>query len=115
MGGPGARAGVSLLEKWSIAARSALGRADPPWGRGTCGPLIPRAVERGRVFALPRVRQDTSVRAHKESAMEVRFWGVRGSVAVSGSHVAKTGGNTSCIEVTSQGERLILDAGTGLR
>jgi phosphoribosyl 1,2-cyclic phosphodiesterase len=47
--------------------------------------------------------------------MEVRFWGVRGSVAVSGPQVAKTGGNTSCIEVTSQGERLILDAGTGLR
>jgi phosphoribosyl 1,2-cyclic phosphodiesterase len=47
--------------------------------------------------------------------MNVRFWGVRGSVAVSGAHVAKVGGNTSCIEVTSQGERLILDAGTGLR
>ncbi|MBL8956621.1 MAG: MBL fold metallo-hydrolase, partial [Myxococcaceae bacterium] len=39
----------------------------------------------------------------------------RGSVAVSGPHVARVGGNTSCIEVTSQGERLILDAGTGLR
>lgn len=47
--------------------------------------------------------------------MRVRFWGVRGSVAVSGAHVARVGGNTSCIEVTSQGERLILDAGTGLR
>lgn len=47
--------------------------------------------------------------------MNIRFWGVRGSVAVSGPHVAKVGGNTSCIEVTSQGERLILDAGTGLR
>ena len=47
--------------------------------------------------------------------MKVRFWGVRGSVAVSGAQVAKVGGNTSCIEVTSQGERLILDAGTGLR
>ena len=47
--------------------------------------------------------------------MEVRFWGVRGSVATSGSQVARIGGNTSCLEVTSQGERLILDAGTGLR
>lgn len=47
--------------------------------------------------------------------MNIRFWGVRGSVAVSGPHVARVGGNTSCIEVTSQGERLILDAGTGLR
>lgn len=47
--------------------------------------------------------------------MEVRFWGVRGSVAASGAHVARIGGNTSCVEVTSQGQRLILDAGTGLR
>ena len=47
--------------------------------------------------------------------MEVRFYGVRGSIAVSGSHAARIGGNTSCVEVTSQGERLILDAGTGIR
>lgn len=47
--------------------------------------------------------------------MEVRFLGVRGSVATSGSQVARIGGNTSCIEVVSQGERLIFDAGTGLR
>lgn len=47
--------------------------------------------------------------------MEVRFWGVRGSVAVGGSSFARIGGNTSCVEVTSGGERLVLDAGTGLR
>lgn len=47
--------------------------------------------------------------------MHVRFWGVRGSVASSGSQVAKIGGNTSCLEVESQGHRLIFDAGTGLR
>ena len=33
--------------------------------------------------------------------MEIRFWGVRGSVAASGAHVARIGGNTSCIEVRS--------------
>jgi phosphoribosyl 1,2-cyclic phosphodiesterase len=47
--------------------------------------------------------------------MHVRFWGVRGSVASSGSSVAKIGGNTSCIELESQSHRLIFDAGTGLR
>lgn len=47
--------------------------------------------------------------------MEIRYWGVRGSVAVSGAQVAWIGGNTPCVEVTAQGERLILDAGTGLR
>ena len=47
--------------------------------------------------------------------MDVRFWGVRGSVASSGSNVAKIGGNTSCLELETQGHRLIFDAGTGLR
>lgn len=47
--------------------------------------------------------------------MQVRFWGVRGSVASSGAHVAKIGGNTSCLEVEHEGHRLIFDAGTGLR
>jgi phosphoribosyl 1,2-cyclic phosphodiesterase len=47
--------------------------------------------------------------------MEVRFWGVRGSIAVSGAAYARAGGNTSCVEVRAGGERLILDGGTGLR
>jgi len=47
--------------------------------------------------------------------MEIRFWGVRGSVAVSGTQVAGIGGNTSCVEVTAEGHRLVLDAGTGIR
>lgn len=47
--------------------------------------------------------------------MDVRFWGVRGSVASSGSQVARIGGNTSCLEVVCDGHRLILDAGTGIR
>jgi phosphoribosyl 1,2-cyclic phosphodiesterase len=47
--------------------------------------------------------------------MDIRFWGVRGSVATSGLQVARVGGNTACVEVVSHGERLILDAGTGLR
>jgi phosphoribosyl 1,2-cyclic phosphodiesterase len=47
--------------------------------------------------------------------MEVRFWGVRGSVAVSGEQVAWVGGNTACLEVSHGEHRLILDAGTGIR
>lgn len=46
--------------------------------------------------------------------MQVRFWGVRGSVAVSGGRFAQTGGNTTCVEVEHEGERLVLDGGTGL-
>lgn len=47
--------------------------------------------------------------------MEITFWGIRGSIAVSGPEFARFGGNTTCIEVAHEGERLILDAGTGLR
>ncbi len=47
--------------------------------------------------------------------MEVKFWGVRGSIPVSGETFVRTGGNTSCLELRHAGERLILDGGTGLR
>lgn len=47
--------------------------------------------------------------------MNVRFWGVRGSVPVSGEGFHRAGGNTSCVEVEAEGHRLVLDAGTGLR
>ncbi len=47
--------------------------------------------------------------------MRVKFWGVRGSVATSGPETARFGGNTTCVEVTVGGQRIILDAGTGVR
>lgn len=47
--------------------------------------------------------------------MEITFFGVRGSIASPGPETAGVGGNTSCVEVICGGERIILDAGTGLR
>jgi phosphoribosyl 1,2-cyclic phosphodiesterase len=48
--------------------------------------------------------------------MLVRCWGSRGSVPVSGKEYMKYGGDTTCIEVvSSSGEILIIDAGTGIR
>ncbi len=47
--------------------------------------------------------------------MEIRFWGVRGSIASPGPETAQVGGNTSCVEVRCGKERIVLDAGTGLR
>lgn len=47
--------------------------------------------------------------------MRIRFWGVRGSVAVSGTSFIGTGGNTTCLEIEHEGHRLILDGGTGLQ
>jgi phosphoribosyl 1,2-cyclic phosphodiesterase len=46
--------------------------------------------------------------------LEVRFWGVRGSVATGGPAFAEVGSNTSCVEVRAGRERIFLDAGTGL-
>jgi len=49
------------------------------------------------------------------NGLKVRFWGVRGSISCSGAEYARYGGNTSCLEVTAGGRRLIFDAGTGIR
>jgi phosphoribosyl 1,2-cyclic phosphodiesterase len=47
--------------------------------------------------------------------MKVRFWGVRGSIASPGPHTVRHGGNTTCIEVRTDDDSLIiLDAGTGI-
>ncbi len=47
--------------------------------------------------------------------MKVKFWGVRGSIASPGPHTVRYGGNTTCIEVrTDANELIILDAGTGI-
>lgn len=46
--------------------------------------------------------------------MKLRFWGVRGSFAMSGREYLRYGGNTTSIElVTNAGKRLLVDLGTG--
>src|SRR5512139_504826 len=49
------------------------------------------------------------------SALSVRFWGVRGSIACPSPSYMGFGGNTSCVEVRAGGRTVILDAGTGIR
>ena len=47
--------------------------------------------------------------------MKVRFWGVRGSIASPGPKTVRYGGNTTCIEIrTDNNELIVLDAGTGI-
>src|SRR5579871_4739845 len=48
-------------------------------------------------------------------AFDVKFWGVRGSIACASPQHVIYGGSTSCIEVVVNGGRIILDAGTGIR
>lgn len=46
--------------------------------------------------------------------MKLRFWGVRGSFAMSGRDFLRYGGNTPSIELVSDaGDRLLVDLGTG--
>ncbi len=48
--------------------------------------------------------------------MKVTFWGTRGSIAAAGPATQGYGGNTACVEIAAtDGTRLILDAGTGIR
>jgi phosphoribosyl 1,2-cyclic phosphodiesterase len=45
----------------------------------------------------------------------VKFWGIRGGVAVSSPDYVGYGGNTSCVEVMLDDRHLVFDAGTGIR
>lgn len=47
--------------------------------------------------------------------MRVRFWGVRGSIPVSGQAYARFGGDSACLEISGSRGTVIIDAGTGLR
>lgn len=47
--------------------------------------------------------------------MKFKFWGVRGSIPTPGAQTNKYGGNTTCIEIRTANDGLIiLDAGTGI-
>lgn len=45
----------------------------------------------------------------------VTFWGVRGTIPCPMASHLDFGGNTSCVEIRAGRQRIILDAGTGLR
>jgi phosphoribosyl 1,2-cyclic phosphodiesterase/CheY-like chemotaxis protein len=45
----------------------------------------------------------------------IKFWGVRGSIPVPGHSTIGYGGNTTCVEVRTNGDIIILDAGSGIR
>ena len=47
--------------------------------------------------------------------MRLKIWGCRGSVPTPGGQTVRYGGNTSCVEVSTDGTTLVLDAGTGIR
>jgi len=48
-------------------------------------------------------------------AFSIHFWGVRGTIPCAASSTLRYGGNTACVEMRCGQQRLIFDAGTGLR
>ena len=48
--------------------------------------------------------------------MKIKLLGTRGSIPTPGKHTVKYGGNTTCIDLTlKSGEKIIVDAGSGMR
>jgi phosphoribosyl 1,2-cyclic phosphodiesterase len=48
--------------------------------------------------------------------MRIKCWGSRGSIPVSGNEYIKYGGDTSCLEIRTKDDKIIIvDAGTGIR
>ena len=46
--------------------------------------------------------------------MEIKFWGVRGSIPTPGDRFIKFGGNTSCVELNVNDQIIVFDMGSGL-
>jgi len=48
--------------------------------------------------------------------MKIKFWGARGSIPVNGKKYLKYGGSTTCLELRSRkNELIVVDAGSGIR
>ncbi|HMA37160.1 MAG TPA: MBL fold metallo-hydrolase [Chloroflexia bacterium] len=78
----------------------------PAAGRPPATDLPPNAapqLPRPQALAIPQ-------------RLQVKFWGTRGSIPVSGPEYQRYGGNTSCVSIsTDSGHLFILDAGSGIR
>ena len=88
----------------------------------TYAPDVRRAKELGADLYLTKpYDMDALIRTLKEatvaasSALLVRFWGTRGSIATPGRATLRYGGNTACTEVRCGETVVLLDCGTGAR
>jgi ribonuclease BN (tRNA processing enzyme) len=51
-----------------------------------------------------------------DKPVKITFWGVRGSIPMSGTQVARYGGSSACVEVSAPGTpAIIFDCGTGAK
>ncbi len=73
--------------------------------------VIKRARRPSRKLTAPHSR---ALKFHPPST-RIKFWGVRGSIPVPGPSTIGYGGNTTCVEVRTNGDIIVLDAGSGIR
>jgi phosphoribosyl 1,2-cyclic phosphodiesterase/CheY-like chemotaxis protein len=71
---------------------------------------LKRSRRRGKL--VPRTSK--ALKFHPPTT-RIKFWGVRGSIPVPGPTTIGYGGNTTCVEVRTNGNVIILDAGSGIR
>ena len=66
---------------------------------------------------LQPLTEATSPAQARDASVPVtlRFWGTRGSIPSPGPLTARYGGNTTCFEVRAGEQRVIFDAGSGIR
>ena len=79
---------------------------------------IDRASRQGSID-LPAI-EEPSIHDRFAPVLEAEFgsfclWGTRGSIPISGPKYLRHGGNTSCLELNVGSERIIFDAGSGIR
>jgi phosphoribosyl 1,2-cyclic phosphodiesterase/ActR/RegA family two-component response regulator len=73
------------------------------------------ALKRPRRRAGKLARADSRKLKFHPPTTRIKFWGVRGSIPVPGPTTIGYGGNTTCVEVRTNGNIIILDAGSGIR
>jgi len=77
---------------------------------------LPGTLETWRQERQQAVQLRRPVPLDQPTRLQVRFWGTRGSVPVSGTAYTRYGGNTSCVSLTSDtGHLFIFDCGSGAR
>jgi phosphoribosyl 1,2-cyclic phosphodiesterase/CheY-like chemotaxis protein len=72
------------------------------------------ALKRSRRRGKLAPRTSKALKFHPPTT-RIKFWGVRGSIPVPGPTTIGYGGNTTCVEVRTNGNVIILDAGSGIR
>ncbi len=76
---------------------------------------LEKALKRKRRPARKLTPRQSRALKFQPPSTRLKFWGVRGSIPVPGPSTIRYGGNTTCVEVRTDSEIIILDAGSGIR